>query len=837
MGRDGGLTSAEAADRLERFGPNEVPPPHRDGLVVRSIRQLREPLAVLLMAAAAVSGFGLGETENAAAILAIVVLNAVIGVLEAGKAARALEALRSLEAPRARVVRDGAAMTLASREVVPGDVVALSAGDRVPADVRLLRVASIAVDESLLTGESLPVAKRAALDGGEDRETRALSGTLVTGGSADGVVTATGPATEFGAIAAQLGGREAPTPMQRQLARLTARLGGIAILIAVAVFGLTLLRTGVSQSGLQRSFLSAVALAVAAVPEGLATVVAVALALGVRRMAGRGAIVRRLPAVETLGSTTVILTDKTGTITENRLRLEAVALAGDTWRSPADLDAEATWRMAEVAALCNDAEGDPPVGDPLDIALLAALDPALVEDVRRTRPRVAALPFDSERKRMTTVHGGEEGFAMLVKGAPEAVLERCGFRASSGGGRTPLDDRDRAAVDGMMEDQAGRGARVVALARRSLEDLPESIEEAEADLDLFALAALRDPARPEAPGAVADARSAGIDLIMVTGDHAGTASAIAGEVGLTGAGASVRTGRDLRGEGMPEDPLAVRVYARVDPGDKLALVEALQARGHVVAVTGDGVNDAPALKRADIGVAMGRGSDVAREAADMVVTDDNLATIVTAVREGRGIYDNIPKVVDYLVAGNLSEITVVVAGLLFFPALGIPLLPIQLLWINLLTDGPPAIALGADAAEPGLMSRSPRRRDENLLGAAHSGALALRGLAIASATIGSLAVARFAWHEPWPQARTMMFTVLVVAHLLYAYAVRKPGTGRNLGLLAAIAGGIALQVLVVAWPAAHAVFGTVSLGARDWVAATGMGALPVLAIALAARRA
>jgi P-type Ca2+ transporter type 2C len=832
---DRGLSDAEASARLDRFGPNELPTPRRDGLPKRVLRQLWEPLSLLLIVAAAISGFGLREPENAVAIMAIVVLNVVIGVLEEGKAARALEALRSLETPLARVVRGGAVAVVPSRVVVPGDLVLLAAGDRVPADLILNKDASLQVDESLLTGESLPVSKRAVREGDEP-EAAVFSGTLVTRGSGDGVVTATGPATQLGAIASQLAVRQPATPMQRELARLTARLGAIAVAIAVVVFGLTLLRLGTAGTGFQRAFLSAVALAVAAVPEGLATVVAVALAMGVRRMAARGAIVRRLPAVETLGSTTVILTDKTGTITENRLRLEAVAIPGEGWKAPSELAPAAARRLAEVAVLCNDAEGEPPSGDPLDVALLVGFDLAIVRDLRSARPRVGEVPFDSDRKRMTTLHETDAGVELLVKGAPEVVLDLCGFAVGGGGTRRPLTEAGRRVVNSMVAEEAGRGVRVLALARRQMALPPASVDEAETDMDLVGLAGLRDPARAEAPAAVADARSAGIQIVMVTGDHAGTAAAIAEEVGMADPGSRVLTGGDLRVNGVPDDPLAVTVYARADPGDKLDLVESLQAAGHVVAVTGDGVNDAPALRRADIGVAMGgAGSDVAREAADMVVTDDNLATIVTAVREGRAIYDNIRKVVDYLVAGNLSEITVVIAGLLFFPALGVPLLPLQLLWINLLTDGPPAVALGMDAADPALMSRPPRRRGEGLLGARHAGMLYLRGLLIASAVIGSLVVARFAWHEPWPHARALMFTVLVAAHLMYAYAVRRPGTHGNPWLAASVAGGIALQVLIVAWPAAHSLFGTVSLGLRDWAAALVMGVLPVMVMMTATR--
>ncbi len=843
-----GLSPAEAASRLAAAGPNELPPPRRDRWPLRLARQFYEPMAVLLIAAAAVDGIGLREHVDAAAILSIVVLNAFIALVQEGKAARDLEALRTMETPTARVLRDGAAVGIPSPEIVPGDVVLLAAGDRVPADVRLAEMSVFEVDESILTGESLAVAKgvepvadeRAGLS---DRTSIAFTGTLVTRGTARGIAVATGLHTELGAIAERLAVPQSATPLQRELARLTTRLGGLAVAIAFGVFALTLARTGLTSEGVERAFLPAVALAVAAVPEGLATVVTVGLALGVRRMAARGAIVRRLPAVETLGSTTVILTDKTGTLTENRMRLESIALPGRPPAPRAELPPAAGRRAAEVAVLCNDASLKPPSGDPLEVALLEALETPDITALRSALPRVAEIPFDSERKRMTTVHRAERGAVLLVKGAPETVSALCADALTAEGSKAPFGEGERAALLAGVEELAGGGMRTLALARRDLPAVPEDPEKEEHDFTLVGLVGLRDPVRAEARAAVAETRSAGIHLVMVTGDHAGTGAAVAREVGLAGPESRVMTGAELREAGIPDDPRVAMVYARVDPDQKLALVEAFQGQGEVVAVTGDGVNDAPALRRADIGVAMGRaGSDVAREAADMVVTDDNLATIVAAVREGRGIYDNIRKVVDYLVAGNLSEISVVVGGLLLFPDLGVPLLPLQLLWINLLTDGLPAVALGLDPAEPRLMERPPRPRDDRLLAGRRIGLLSGRGLLIAAASLGSLVVARFAWHEPWDHARAVMFTVLVAAHLLYAFAVRRPsgpGAGRgalarlasNPWLLVAIGLGLLLQLTVVTLPVAHSLFGTAPLTAREWALVAAGGALPVLLMA------
>jgi P-type Ca2+ transporter type 2C len=835
-----GLDPDEAAARLARFGPNELSPQPRDHWWMRMLRQLREPMAILLMVAAAVAGIGLGEQVDAIAILAIVVLNAVIGVVQEGKAERALDALRSMETPLARLRRSGLPRTVPSREVVPGDVVLLSAGDRVPADVRLGGAASLELDESLLTGESLPVAKRVGAPKAApgqvpiaERTWMAFSGTLVTRGSGEGVALVTGPDTEIGRIAERLRERQPPTPLQAELGRVTSRLGIICILIAGGVFGLTVLRTGVSGDSLQEAFLTAVALAVAAVPEGLATVVTVALALGVRRMAAQGAIVRRLPAVETLGSTTVIATDKTGTLTENRLRLESIAIASIP---PAELDElrpAVRERVAEASVLCNDATILPAAGDPLDVALLEAFGPERVEDLRRTFPRLAGIPFDSDRRRMTTLHRGRGETFLLTKGAPETVVERCIEALDEEGRSSPLDDEQRSAALDAAARLATRGIRVLALARRSLPSAPEDLERAENVLTLVALVGLRDPVRPESRRAVAEATSAGIQLVMVTGDHPGTASAIAEEVGLASAGDHPLTGQMLRDAGFPADPAATSVYARVDPDQKLELVDALRAAGHVVAVTGDGVNDAPALRRAHIGVGMGRaGSDVAREASDMVITDDNLATIVTAVREGRGIFDNIRKVVDYLVAGNLSEITVVVGGLLLFPGLGVPLFPLQLLWINLLTDGLPALALGVDPVDPRVMKRPPRRVGARLLAGHRIARLYERALLIAGSSLVSLAIARYAWNEPWAHARAVMFTVLVVAHLLYGFTVRRPahGTKPNLWLAFAVGLGIGLQLLIIAWPAARSLFDMAPLSLREWLLVAAGGALPAAAI-------
>jgi len=836
-----GLSEEEARRRLETHGPNELPQPEKEGAGARLLRQFREPMAILLIVAAAVAGIGLGERLDGVAIVAIVILNAVIGFVTEGRAQRALEALQSMETPRARVRRSGRTVTVPAREVVPGDVVLLSPGDRVPADLRLVEASGLEVDESMLTGESLPVAKRPGAEhepdaGLGERPGTAHSGTLVSRGVGEGEVVATGADTALGEIGAQLGGPTRRTPLQDDLARLTKILGLVAVVVAAGVMGLTLLRTGLSGEHIQEAFLAAVALAVAAVPEGLATVVAVGLALGVRRMAEHGAIVRRLPAVETLGSTTVILTDKTGTLTQNRMRLAVVAI-GDTEVSQlGDLPRAEADRVGRVAALCSDASLDPSEGDPIEVALLEAVGEDRVAELRSGHPRIEEIPFDAERRRMTVAHEAEDGVAILMKGAPEEVIERCVRTLEAGGDETSLGDDLRERLLARAESLADRGMRVLALADRGPMERPDELEEAERDLTLVALVGLADPVRAEASDAVDEARRAGIEVVMVTGDHAGTASSVAREVHLREGG--VVTGAQLRRDGVPEDPRAVPVYARVDPGEKLRLVEALQERGEIVSVTGDGVNDAPALGRAHIGVAMGRGSDVARESADMVLTDDNLATIVRAVRQGRGIYDNIRKVVDYLIGGNLSEIAVVVSAFLLFPELGTPLLPLQLLWINLLTDGLPALALGADAPDPELMRRSPRDPGAGILPPRRIALLSARGMLIAAAAIAGLVVSRFAWDGTWDRARGVMFTVLVVAHLAYAFVVRGRGMGllSNPWLVAAVLTGIGLQAGIVAWEPARELFRIDALGARDWAAVVVLGVLPAAGMMALRRR-
>lgn len=827
---ESGLSSEEAAVRLAA-GRNELPSAPRPSLVDRIWRNAREPMSLLLIAAAVVSLLASGEVRDALAIIAIVVLNIAVAVAQEERASTALEALRSEAAPTASVLRSDHALIISAGEVVPGDVVLLAAGDRVPADMWLFAAWSMEANESLLTGESLPVAKTAAEEGDMSLPTPDLfwmahAGSLITAGSGRGVVVATGSSTALGQLASHLTTESPSTPLQKQLARLSTRLGQAALVIAVIVFGLTAARLGGSSSAFEQAFLTAVALAVAAVPEGLPAVVTLSLALGVGRMAREGAIVRNLPAVETLGSTTVLLTDKTGTLTQNRMRLAQVITVGEQRFDPAKLSGPVREAVLDVVALCNDATLDPPRGDPVEIAMLEAFEPSEIEHLRTMRPRVGNIPFDSQRKMMTTLHQGRDGLELLTKGAPEHVLAISDQALTNDGSERTMTPGQRLSMLSTVDELAATGARVLALAFRRLDSPPTDLHSSEQGLVFLGLAVLHDPLRPEASETVHRLTEAGVRLVMVTGDHAGTASAVARAAGLSHGDHEVLTGTELQTGGIPDDLDSVSVYARVEPEQKLKLVEAFQSAGQVVAVTGDGVNDAPALRRADIGVAMGRGgSQVAREAADLVITDDDLHLIVKAVYAGRAIFDNIRKVVDYLVAGNLSEVTVVLVGLGFFAGIGIPLLPLQLLWINLLTDGLPALALAFDRPRGEALRGS--LRGSQLLSSRHLGLLAIRGVILASGPICALAVVR-SQDASWEVGRTVLLTSLVFAHLLYVYVVRLPLSVNlpNHRLTAAVGLGLLFQVALVLGPLGG-VFGVIPLDQSQWLVALVAGLTPV----------
>jgi Ca2+-transporting ATPase len=817
--RAGGLSASEAAQRLARDGPNALPEARARGPVAIFVAQFADFMIGVLLFAAGVA-FVIGEGIEAAAILAIVVLNAILGFVQEWRAEQAMAALRSLAAPHAHVLRDGVHLDVPARDLVVGDIVWLEAGARVPADVRLVESAALRIEEAALTGESVPVDKEAGVTCAPDaaladRRNMAYAGTVVTGGRALGLVVGTGRATELGTIARLVDeAGETRTPLQDRLARFGRRLA-LAVLVICAVIFVAGLVRGEPPALM---FLTAVSLAVAAIPEALPAVVSIALAFGARRMSQANALVRRLPCVESLGSVTVICSDKTGTLTQNRLRLERFEAASDDAREHA----------LAVLALNNDAARGPDggwFGDPTEVALVdhAHAHGLDIDALRATLPRIAELPFDSERKRMTTVHERGDDVVVTVKGAPEAVLPLCvGVERHEWARRA--------------EAMAAEGLRVLAIAARSADrHLP--IEEVDRDLHLLGLVGLIDPPRDEARSAVDECRSAGIAPVMITGDHPATALAIARALGMADSAAQAVTGSEL--ERLDDAALAarrrhVRVVARVDPAQKIRIVDALQARGECVAMTGDGVNDAPALKKSDVGVAMGRtGTDVAREASDLVLLDDNFATIVGAVREGRRIYDNIRKFVRFVMAGNAGEIwTIFLAPFLGLP---IPLTPIQILWVNFITDGLPGLALTSEPAERNVMQRPPRPRSETVF--AHG---IWQHIVWAGLLIGAVSLAACAWaieYRAHPQ--TMAFTVLTFAQLVHVLAIRSEteslwriGLLSNRFMLAAVVASIALHLAIVYVPALQTVFGTEALSQRALAVAIGLSLLVFFGVEL-----
>jgi Ca2+-transporting ATPase len=806
-----GLGPAQVAERLARDGSNVLPTRSERGLMLIFVGQLRDVMILVLIGAAVLAGV-IGDAIDAVVILVIILLNALVGTVQEYRAERAMQALRDMAAPLARVRRDGDWRTVAAAELVPGDVVGISAGDVVPADLRLVEAYSLAIAESVLTGESVPVGKSTlALTVPDlapaERVNCAFQGTTVSRGRGVGVVVATGARAEFGRIAALLATETEPrTPLQRRLAVLGARLSALVLAICALMLALGLARGEPPLLML----LTAVSLAVAAIPEALPAVVAIGLALGAQRLARGHALVRRLPAVEALGSVTVICTDKTGTLTADRMRVTRIWTADDA--------ASDTLRdLARALALCNDAERGRDGGlrgDPTEIALYerAAETFGDLEALRAQWPRRAELPFDAGRRRMSTLHQGPSHLIAYTKGAPEAVLPL----VAPGEGTDPEFDTQRALA--AAHAMAAAGLRVLAVGYRHLESAPASDAEIERGLRLLGLIGLSDPPRPEAAAAVAECAGAGITPVMVTGDHPATAAAIAAEVGIVpNASCAVTTGAQLADLDEPEFAARVRevrVFARLEPEQKLAIVKALQARGEVVAVTGDGVNDAPALQRADIGVAMGRtGTDVARAASAMVLLDDNFATIVAAVREGRRSYDNIRKFLRYALTGNIGEIvTVALAPLAGLP---IPLLPIHILWINLVTDGLPGLALVAETAEPDSMQRPPRPIEESVFA---------RGLwqhmLVVGTAMGAMCLGAQVWalaHAP-EQAQTIVFTALGFAQLGHVLSVRTerwhlhPGRlAANPALLGAVLLTVALQLMIVYLPIGNRAFATVPL--------------------------
>lgn len=834
---DQGLSQGEGARRLAGYGENKLEKAKPPGLFRQVLAQLRDPMILVLLAAAALSFFAGGGQDwlDTAIILLIVVFNTVISVSQEDNARKALEALEKLAAPRARVLREGVERRLESTHLVPGDILLLEAGDYVPADGRILWAAGLQTDESAMTGESLPVHKRAG-DGLPpdtplaERKNMVIGGTVVTGGRAKVVVTATGMQTEMGKIAGLLLRQgQGETPLQRKMKEVSRVLSLVCVGVCAVMFGVGMLQ----HRDILDMFLTAVALAVAAIPEGLPAIVTIVLAVGVGRMARRNAIIKRLPAVETLGCASVICSDKTGTLTKNQMTVLEV------WTpAPALRD-----RALTLGTLCGDAQEGPGgyIGDPTETAIAQAAAQAGLEKaaLERDMPRRGEAPFDSVRKRMATCHALPNGEALVaVKGAPEAVLARCTHLLGAQGPR-PLTDGDRRRIAQVGGDLAGQALRVLAVAQRLQPALPKSMaaEGLEAELTFVGLIGMMDPPRPEVRQAVDRCAGAGIRPVMITGDHKDTAVAIAKQLNIYRPGDKAIDGAGL--DFLPQETLeeeieAFSVYARVTPEHKMRIVQAWQRRGHVVAMTGDGVNDAPALKAADIGCAMGKtGTDVAKGAADMILTDDNFATVVAAVEQGRGIYANIRKAIHYLLSCNIGEIlTIFLATLL--PVSQAPLSPVQLLWLNLVTDSLPALALGMEPVEKTAMTQPPRGKEEPLFSRAFSRRLAWQGALVGGITLLAYGLG-FHLTGTFAVANTMAFATLTFSQLFHAFDVRSETTPLfRLGVLSnkamnkAFLAGAALQAAVLLAPPLQGVFAVVPLALEQWGMVLGLALTPLV---------
>jgi Ca2+-transporting ATPase len=869
-----GLSSSEAERRISTFGVNELagaPPP---SLLQLILEQFNNFIVIVLIVAAVLSAI-LGDYIEAGAILAIVVLNALLGVIQERRAEQALAALRRLAAPDAQVIRDGHRQTVPARELVPGDLVLLEAGNFVPADMRLTETVNLRIEEAALTGESVPVNKDARLVLTQeislgDRRNTAFSGTLVAYGRGSGVVVSTGMRTQIGMIAAMLQSvHEEPTPLQRKLDDLGRTLGWAALIVCGLVFGIGWMR-GIEPVEM---FLTAVSLAVAAVPEGLAAVVTITLAMGMREMITRHALIRRLASVETLGSTTVICSDKTGTLTQNQMTVTRIWVDGVDFEvtgggfepvgdfrvrgEPIEFSkypalTSALW----VAALANDAEIETSqgedggqstrvVGDPTEAALLIAAGKAgaFRPALEQAYPRIDEIPFDSARKRMTTVHkilapdpddvspfydkNLQEWEVAAIKGAPDVVLNLCTHYQSMNDEQAVMTEEVRDRIFEVNASMARSALRVIAVAYRVERDVPDEAtpEKVEHDFIFLGLIGMIDPPRREAAPAIDRARRAGIRTLMITGDYPDTAEEIAEEIGLLRQGHGVLTGNELNkleDESLMAAVGHTDVFARVSPEHKVRIVDALKKRGEVVAMTGDGVNDAPALKRADIGIAMGvTGTDVAKETADMVLTDDNYASIVAAVEQGRVIYSNIRKFVFYLLSCNLAEIAVIfIAILIGLPA---PLTPIQLLWLNLITDGAPALALGMEKGDPDTMDRPPRPPSEPVINRSMRLGIGIQTVAIAGVTLAAYLLGIQLYPGIPEEAKTMAFVTLSFSELLRAFTARsenypllRVGVFSNRWMVVAVLTSLALLAGVVYIPFLQPIFNTVPLGWLEW---------------------
>ena len=841
-----GLSTQEAQERLAKYGENKLTEKKKKTNLQRFLDQFKDAMIIILLVAAAVS-FGVAcfghdpmEFFEPALILLIVVLNAVLGMMQASKAEKALDALKNLSAPHARVLRDGKEQVIDASQLVPGDIIRLEAGDFIPADVRLLKSVSLKSEEAALTGESVPAEKDAGQEIPEnaplgDRANMVFSGCSITYGTATAVVTGTGMRTEMGKIAGLLEGEaETQTPLQQKLAQLGKYLGFLALAACAVIFAVGLFN-GIP---VLEIFMTSVSLAVSAIPEGLPAIVTIVLAIGVQRMVKKNALIRRLPAVETLGSASVICSDKTGTLTQNRMTLTKVWVEGEpALEAVSSQNSQAARKLLQYGALCCDGSvtfgedgSEQHIGDPTETAILVAAHKNGMEQgaLEKAAPRLAELPFDSDRKLMTTVNRIDGQLVAIVKGAFDMMAARC----VSG---------DLSAAQEKNEEMSRQALRVLAVGYKPLEEVPEELtsDTLETGLTLLGLVGMIDPPRPEAKAAVATCRQAGIKPVMITGDHVVTASAIARELGILEEGDRAITGAqldDMTDQELDREVARISVYARVSPENKIRIVKAWQRQGQVVSMTGDGVNDAPALKAADIGCAMGiTGTDVAKGAADMTLTDDNFATIVDAVREGRGIYANIRKVVGFLLGTNIGEVLTVFFAMILWHKT--PLLSMQLLWINLVTDSLPAISLGMEAVEDDVMDQKPKPKDEGIFAHGLGVRVVLQGCMFALLTLTAFVLGeRFG--GSLEAGQTMAFLVLSLTQIVQAFNMRSehslfrigPFTNRKLNGAALIS--LALVAFVLVTPVRIA-FGLVLLPGWLYLVGLGLILVPLVVMELA----
>ena len=839
-----GLTRHEAEKRIRKYGKNEIIQEKKQGLITRFFNQFKDFMTIILLGAAAISfvmSFLNGDNEyiDSIIILAIVVCNAIIGTVQEVKADRAIEALKKMSSPHSTVIRGGKKEFIESAEVVSGDLIILTAGDMVSADVRLIKTVEMKTEESTLTGESVPVEKNADAICAEgaavgERANMVFAGTGVASGSGMGIVVATGMETSMGQIAKMLANEKAPeTPLQQKLSQLGKILGIGVVVICAVIFVLGLIQ----KTDPLEMFMIAISLAVAAIPEGLPAVVTIVLAIGIKRMAQRRAIIRNMPAVETLGSTQIICSDKTGTLTQNKMTVTAfVSSMGEH-----DIDSMESQFALSLCTLCNNADksGKKIIGDPTEAAFLNACIKSKKE-LEQHYPRTGEIPFTSARKKMTTAHKSENGYRVITKGAPDVLLKSCTHYLRNNAVVAMGEDMRRK----MLKENdrlADKALRVLAVAYKDVNTISSNDRETESALIFCGLIGMEDPPRKGVKNAVRICKTAGIIPVMITGDHAATALAIAKRLHIADDNKSVMVGAEL--DRLSEAELAVkvfdyRVFARVSPEHKVKIVKAFQKRGKVVAMTGDGVNDAPALKVADIGCAMGKnGTEVAKSAADMILTDDDFSTIVAAVKEGRGIYKNIRKTIHFLVSCNIGEILLIFAA--FLLRVPTPLMAIQLLWVNLVTDSLPALALGADTIGKDVMKESPFKKEDGIFSGGMGLSVALEGCLIGALALLAYTIGRGHFDiDPLNPVigRTMAFTVLSFSQLVHSFNMRsetsviQAGFFTNKKLVLAVFICATLMISVITMPFLTVIFKTAALNVQQWLIVLSLSLSPLIIV-------